>query len=189
MSFESELDLGPPPAAPVVDFGDPLDALSGPPAAPPPASSDPFGQELSLDSLGPSPAPPGSTGELELDLGPSPAPASPSSNSDPFGSALDSPFAEEPAAAPPALEDPFGSALGAPPPAPPQVDSMMGLGAPGGSSSFTSDPVSAEASIEISAGALSANPVEITVPVELNLSGRGGDILVPIRLQLKIKVR
>ena len=173
----------------MVDLGDPLDALSGPPAAAPPPPSDPFGQELSLDSLGPSTAPPGSTGELELDLGPSPAPAGPSGGADPFGSALDSPFAESPAAAPPALEDPFGSALEAPSTAPAPLDSMASLGAPGGSSSFTADPVSAEASIEISAGALRANPVEISVPVELNLSGRGGDILVPIRLQLKIKVR
>jgi hypothetical protein len=176
----------------MVDLGDPLDALSGPPPGPPPAG-DPFGQELSLDALTetPAPPPPGSTGELDLDLGgPGPSSSGAPSN-DPFGSALDSPFGEPPDVAPPALEDPFGSALSAPAPPPPaaSLDSMMDLGAPGGSSSFTSDPVSAEASIEIPAGALRANPVEISVPVELNLSGRGGDILVPIRLQLKIRIR
>jgi len=38
-------------------------------------------------------------------------------------------------------------------------------------------------------GALQASPVEVTVPVELTLSGGGQDILIPIRLQLKIRVR
>jgi small GTP-binding protein len=206
LSLDSELDLGPAPTP--VDLGDPLDALSGPGPAPlpiPEPPSDPFGQELSLDSLGmepAAPAPAGGLGDLELDLGsPEPAPAPPAG--DPFGSALDSPFGEppapEPVAMPAALEDPFGSSLDASSPfdtpapmtavADSPLDSMMELGSPGGSSSFTSDPVSAEASIEIPAGALQSDPVLITVPVELNLSGGGRDILVPIRLQLKIKVR
>jgi hypothetical protein len=66
---------------------------------------------------------------------------------------------------------------------------MMELGAPGGSSSFTSDPVSAEASVDIPAGALKTDPVQISVPIELKLSGAGREILVPIRLQLKIRIR
>ncbi|MEO5762524.1 MAG: hypothetical protein ABIR28_09470 [Vicinamibacteria bacterium] len=66
---------------------------------------------------------------------------------------------------------------------------MMELGAPGGSSTFTSDPVNVEASVEVPSGALSAEPVQVTVPVEITLSGGGRDILIPIRLQLKIRVR
>ena len=62
-------------------------------------------------------------------------------------------------------------------------------GAPGGSSSFTSDPVSAQASIDIAAGALRADPVQVTVPVEISLTSGGREILVPIRLQLKIRIR
>ena len=195
LSLDNELDLGPasPPAP--VDFGDPLDALSGPGAAPAPPT-DPFGPELSLDSLGdaPPPAPAGATGELELDLGPA-APAS-SGPGDPFGSALDSPFGGPPAQnQPAALDDPFGSALEPPPAAPPPpsagspLDSMMELGAPGGSSSFTSDPVSVQASVDIPKGALKADPVHVSVPVEISLTSGGREILVPIRLQLKIRIR
>jgi hypothetical protein len=178
-----------------VDFGDPLDALSGPGAASPPPS-DPFGPELSLDSLGeaPRPAPAGATGELELDLGPA-GPAS-SGPGDPFGSALDSPFGGPPAQSQPAaLEDPFGSALDSPSAAQPSraaaspLDSMMELGAPGGSSSFTSDPVNVQASVDIPAGALKADPVHVSVPVEISLTSGGREILVPIRLQLKIRIR
>ena len=65
----------------------------------------------------------------------------------------------------------------------------MELGLPGGSSSFTSDPVSVEASIDVPAGALRADPVEVTVPVELTLQASGREILIPIRLRLKIRVR
>jgi hypothetical protein len=194
LSLDSELDLGPAPP-PAVDFGDPLDALSGPGAASPPPS-DPFGPELSLDSLGeaPRPAPAGATGELELDLGPA-GPAS-SGPGDPFGSALDSPFGGPPAQSQPAaLEDPFGSALDSPSAAQPSraaaspLDSMMELGAPGGSSSFTSDPVNVQASVDIPAGALKADPVHVSVPVEISLTSGGREILVPIRLQLKIRIR
>ena len=186
--------LGGPSSSPgPVDFGDPLGGLSGPGEAPPP--SDPFGPELSLDSLGgaPSSAPgPGSAddGGLDLELAPPPPPAMPDPN-DPFGSALSSEF--DTPAAPAALEDPFGaSPFDPPPPAPSSgspLDSMMELGSPGGSSSFTSDPVSVEASIDVPAGALRADPVEVTVPVELTLQASGREILIPIRLRLKIRVR
>ena len=193
LSLDSELDLGPAPAP--VDFGDPLDALSG--SAPPPASGDPFGPELSLDSLGeapPSSAPAGSTGEIELELGPPPS----TGPGDPFGSALESPFGAGPATAQPAaLDDPFASTLepaapfspppGRPAPAGSPLDSM--LGAPGGSSSFTSDPVNVQASVDIPAGALKADPVQVTVPVEISLTSGGREILVPIRMQLKIRIR
>lgn len=195
LSLDNELDLGPAPSAAPVDFGDPLDALSGPGAAPPPPT-DPFGPELSLDSLGEAPPPPsaGTTGELELDLGPSGPPSS--GPGDPFGSALDSPFGGPPAQSQPAsLDDPFGSALEPPPaaPGPPPagspLDSMMELEVPGGSSSFTSDPVSVQASVDIPKGALKADPVHVSVPVEISLTSGGREILVPIRLQLKIRIR
>ncbi len=197
-SFESTDDLldslgGPGPELAPVDFGDPLDALSGlggTGVAPSP-TVDPFGPELSLDSLGeapgPRPAPAGATGELELDLG-SPEPSS--GPGDPFGSALDSEFAAPPAPGLPApLDDPFGSTLEPAPPAGSPLDSMMELGAPGSSSSFTADPVSVEASVEVPAGSLKADPVQISVPIELRLAGSGRDILIPIRLQLKIRIR
>ena len=191
LSLDHELDLGPAPPPPsLVDFGDPLDALSGP-GAPPPPPTDPFGPELSLDSLGEAPARAGTTGELELDLGPAAAPSS--GPGDPFGSALDSPFGGPPARhQPAALDDPFGSALDAPSGAPSTaspLDSMMELGAPGGSSSFTSDPVNVQASVDIPAGALKADPVHVSVPVEISLTSGGREILVPIRLQLKIRIR
>jgi len=66
---------------------------------------------------------------------------------------------------------------------------MDELGAPGGSSTFTADPVTAVASVEIPAGSLKADLVEVSVPVEINLSGAGREILIPIRLQLKIRIR
>jgi small GTP-binding protein len=204
LSLDSDFDLGPPPANSSAGMDDPLDALSGlgGSAAPPP-TVDPFGPELSLDSLGPSPS--GATGELELDLGLAPAPAGPG---DPFGPTLDMEFGSpSPAPASP-LEDPFGSALepGSPfeggidmemPPPPARgagrrdasADSLSGLGAPGGSSSFTSDPVSVEASVNIPAGSLKADLVEVTVPVDLTMSGGAQDVLIPIRLQLKIRIR
>lgn len=192
LSLDNELDLGPAPSPSPVDFGDPLDALSGPGSAPP-RPSDPFGPELSLDSLGeaPSPPPAGSTGELELDLGPAAPPSS--GPGDPFGSALDSPFGGPPARnQPAALEDPFGSALEPPSVSPggaSPLDSMMELGAPGSSSSFTSDPVNVKASVDIPKGALKADPVHVSVPVEISLTSGGREILVPIRLQLKIRIR
>ena len=195
LSLDNELDLGPAPTP--VDLGDPLDALSGPGDAAP-ANSDPFGPELSLDSLGPSPAPMGQSGELELDLGPTePAPAS--GPGDPFGSSLEMDFAAPPSPPQSPLDDPFGSALDptpAPAPAPPPAKPasapakpMPGLGAPRGSSSFTADPVSVEASVNIPAGALKADLVEVSVPVEINLQSAGQEILLPIRLQLKIRIR
>ena len=49
--------------------------------------------------------------------------------------------------------------------------------------------MSVEASVEIPAGALKANPVQVSVPVELTLSATGREVLVPIRLQLKIRIR
>jgi small GTP-binding protein len=174
LSLDNELDLGPAPSP--VDLGDPLDALSGPGASAP--SSDPFGPELSLDSLGDAPGPratpPGSTGELELDLG-----APPAGPGDPFGAELESPFGSSLEAAPPQARSSAGSPL----------DSMMELGAPGGSSSFTSDPVNVQASVDVPAGALKADPVQVTVPVEITLSSGGREILVPVRLQLKIRIR
>jgi hypothetical protein len=66
---------------------------------------------------------------------------------------------------------------------------MMELGAPGGSSTFTSDPVNVQAAVDIPAGALKADPVQVTVPVEISLTSGGREILVPIRLQLKIRIR
>lgn len=207
LSLDSELDLGPAPPNSSAGTDDPLDALSGlgGSAAPAPAV-DPFGPELSLDALGPSPA--GATGELELDLGPAPAPAGPG---DPFGPTLDMEFAPPSPAPSSPLEDPFGSALepGSPfdggmdmemPPPPaapargagrrdPSADSLSGLGAPGGSSSFTSDPVSVEASVTIPAGSLKADLVEVSVPIDLTMSGGAQDVLIPIRLQLKIRIR
>ncbi|MBK5256323.1 MAG: GTPase domain-containing protein, partial [Vicinamibacteria bacterium] len=169
LSLDNELDLGPSPGPAPVDFGDPLDALSGP--GTPAPGNDPFGPELSLDSLGEAPGsglgPAGHTGELELDLvslGPAAGPG------DPFG---DSPFGEPPppppASVPPSplpLDDPFGSSLegsspfDSPPPEPKTrstgsaLDAMAELGAPGGSSSFTSDPINVEAAVDIPAGAL-----------------------------------
>lgn len=204
LSLDSELDLGPAPPNSSAGTGDPLDALSGLGGSSAP-TVDPFGPELSLDSLGPSPAP---AGDLELDLGPPPAPAGPG---DPFGPTLDIEFAT-PSPAPSPLDDPFGSALEPgspfdggmememppPPPAPPSrgagrregsANSLSGLGAPGGSSSFTADPVSVEASVTIPAGSLKADLVEISVPVDLTMSGGAQDVLIPIRLQLKIRVR
>src|SRR6185436_1758716 len=87
----------------------PLDALSGPGGSgPASANADPFGPELSLDSLGPSPSPAGPTGEMELDLQ---SPGGSSGPGDPFGSALDSPFGAPPASSPSPLDDPFGSSL------------------------------------------------------------------------------
>lgn len=205
LSLDSELDLGPAPANSSAGVGDPLDALSGLGGAAAPAPpTDPFGPELSLDSLGPGPAPAG--GDLELDLGPPPAPAGPG---DPFGPTLDMEFASPPPAPASPLEDPFGSALEPgspfdagpemempPPPAPARgagrrepADSLSGLGAPGGSSSFTSDPVSVEASVTIPAGSLKAEVVEVSVPIDLTMSGGAQDVLIPIRLQLKIRIR
>jgi small GTP-binding protein len=196
LSLDNELDLGPAPPPAPADLGDPLDALSA--GAPPARNVDPFGPELSLDSLGEAPSPPppaGTTGEIELELGPPPSPAGPG---DPFGSALSSPFDPAPAtAAPASLEDPFASTLGpgspfdaaAPAAAGSPLDSMVELGSPGGSSSFTSDPVSVQASVDIPRGALKADPVQVTVPVEISLSSGGREILVPIRMQLKIRIR
>jgi small GTP-binding protein len=184
-----------PAPAPMIDLDDPLDALSSPgPSASP--TVDPFGPELSLDSLGgPPPPPPGATGELDLDLG-APASAGPG---DPFGSGPGSPFDSGHLSKPQknALPDPFGSplepaspfdspldsALGSP------LDSMAELGAPGGTSSFTADPVNVSASVDIKAGAHSADPVHVNVPLEVTLSSGGREILVPIRLQLKIRIR
>jgi small GTP-binding protein len=183
LSLDNELDLGPPPSA---SPGNPFDALGSDPTSSPP--SDPFGPELSLDSLGDPPraTPPGSTGELELDLGPGPATSGPG---DPFGS--DSPFDTTPAPSQPAaLDDPFGSALGIPSTPTPRPAAPPPLGSSGGSSSsFTSDPVNAEASVDVPAGALKAAPVNVTVPVEISLTSGGREILVPIRLQLKIRIR
>ncbi len=191
------MDLGPAPPPPI-ELNDPLDALSalgGP--GPAPAPVDPFGPELSLDSLGPAPGlpsmPAGTTGELELDFG-----SSASGPGDPFDSALDEPLA---APLPATLDDPFGSALepsspfdepaaSSPAPAPDSpFDSIGELGSPGGASTYSADPVSAEAIVEIPAGSLKADVVDISVPVEINLAGRGREILIPIRLQLKIRIR
>lgn len=191
LSLDNELDLGPAPTP--VDLGDPLDALSGHGASAA-ANSDPFGPELSLDSLGPAPTPTGQTGELELDLG-TPAPSS--GPGDPFGSSLEMDFAAPPPAQPSPLDDPFGSALDTvPPPPPPPPPSrpaagkpIAGLGAPRGSSSFTSDPVSVDAAVNIPAGAIKADLVEVSVPVEISLQNAGQEILIPIRLQLKIRIR
>ena len=171
-SFASNDDLldslgGQGPAPSPVDFGNPLDSLpgsTGSVAGRSPAA-DPFGPELSLDSLGEAPG---------------------SGPGDPFGSPLDSSFATPPPSNRPApLDDPFGSSLEAASP----LDSMMELGAPGGSSSFTSDPVSVEASVDVPAGSVRASPVQVSVPIELTLSGSGRDIVIPIRLQLKIRIR
>ena len=199
LSLDSELGLGPSS----LDFGDPLDALSG---ASPSPTPDPFGPELSLDALGEAPGPSsmGSPGELDLDLG---SPAGVSGPGDPFDSPLDSEFDPSPgvAASPAssALDDPFGPSLeaspfdaspssaqghsGSPPRSP--LDSMMDLGTPGGSSSYTADPVTVDASVDIPAGSLRADPVQVSVPIELTLSATGRDILIPIRLQLKIRIR
>ncbi len=197
LSLDNELDLGPPRAAAPLDLGDPLAALSGPGPAP---NDDPFGPELSLENLGNAPVIDpnrgGKTGEFERRQG---SPSSSAGPGDPFG---DSPFGE-PAVAQSAspLDDPFGSSFeaassfGSVPPsrrgtaAGSPLDALTELGAPGGSSSFTSDPVGVEASVDVPAGALKANPVLVTVPVELTLSGSGRDILIPIRLQLKIRIR
>ena len=201
LSLDNELDLSPapPPGPSVVDFGDPLDALSGSGGGPAPA--DPFGGELSLDSIDEAslalPEPPSGSvdGGLDLDLGP-PPPHATLDSTDPFASPLGSEFDAPPTTA--ALDDPFGSPLdvdasspfGAPPPATASpLDSMMELGAPGGSSTYTSDPVSVEASIDIPAGSRGTEPVQITVPVELTLQAGGRDVLIPIRLQLKIRIR
>jgi len=188
LSLGDELDLGPAPT--LIELGDPLDALSGPGPAPGAANSDPFGPELSLDSLGPAPTPAGATGELELDLG-SPEPTS--GPDDPFGSSLEMDFGSAPGPGPAALDDPFGAALEPPPPpptpAPASPSRTPGLGPSGGSSSFTSDPVSVDASVNIPAGSLKAELVEVSVPVEIHLSSAGQEILVPIRLQLKIRIR
>jgi len=117
--------------------------------------------------------PSGATGELELDLGPpGSGPGDPFASESPFGAALDPP-------APPAPRRPS---------APSPLDSME-LGSPGGSSSFTSDPVNVQASVDVPAGALKADPVQVTVPVEITLSSGGREVLVPIRLQLKIRIR
>ena len=185
LSLGDELDLGPAPTP--IELGDPLDSLSGPGPAPAPANSDPFGPELSLDSLGPAPTPAGPTGELELDLG-SPEPSS--GPGDPFGPSLEMDFAS-PAAAQAPFDDPFGSALEPEPPPPPAPAPARPkpLGPSGGSSSFTSDPVSVDASVNIPAGALKADLVEVSVPVEISLSSAGQEILVPIRLQLKIRIK
>ncbi len=95
-----------------------------------------------------------------LDLGPPPVVAGPG---DPFGSPLDSAFSPAPSSSEPApLGDPFGSSPEASPsdspePGPlatssaPPPDSMTELGALGSSSSFTSDPVNVEASVDIDA--------------------------------------
>ena len=185
LSLGDELDLGPAPT--LIELGDPLDSLSGPGPGPASANSDPFGPELSLDSLGPAPTPAGPTGELELDLG-SADPAS--GPGDPFGPSLEMDFGSPPP--PPApLDDPFGSALEPepPPPPPPAPARAKPLGPSGGSSSFTSDPVSVDASVSIPAGALKADLVEVSVPVEISLSSAGQEILVPIRLQLKIRIK
>lgn len=185
LSLGDELDLGPAPTP--IELGDPLDSLSGPGPAHGSANSDPFGPELSLDSLGPAPTPAGPTGELELDLG-SPEPSS--GPGDPFGPSLEMDFAP-PAAAQAPFDDPFGSALEPEPPPPPAPAPARPkpLGPSGGSSSFTSDPVSVDASVNIPAGALKADLVEVSVPVEISLSSAGQEILVPIRLQLKIRIK
>jgi len=184
LSLDSELDLGPAPPNSSAGIGDPLDALSGLGGASAPSPTvDPFGPELSLDSLGPSPAP---AGDLELDLGPPPAPAGPG---DPFGPTLDMEFGAPSPAPPSALEDPFGSALEPGSPFDGGVELEMPPPPPGGSSSFTSDPVSVEASVTIPASSLKADLVEISVPVDLTMSGGAQDVLIPIRLQLKIRIR
>lgn len=102
-------------------------------------------------------------------------------------------FGSAPGPGPAALDDPFGAALEPPPPpptpAPASPSRTPGLGPSGGSSSFTSDPVSVDASVNIPAGSLKAELVEVSVPVEIHLSSAGQEILVPIRLQLKIRIR
>jgi hypothetical protein len=198
LSLDSELGLGPAPDA--VDLGDPLEALSGPAAESSP-NVDPFGPGLSLDSSegSPSPEPSAAAGEeLDLDLGPPPGPGDPG---DPFGSPLDSAFSPAPSSSEPEpLGDPFGSspeasAFDSPEPGPraassaPPPDSMAELGALGSSSSFTSDPVNVEASVDLDASSLKADPVHVSVPIELDLSAGGRNILIPIRLQLKIRIR
>jgi hypothetical protein len=202
LSLDSELGLGPAPES--VDLDDPLEALSGPAAGSSP-NVDPFAAGLALDSPegSPSPVPSAAAGveELDLDLGPPPVLADPG---DPFESPLDSAFpAAPPSSEPVPLGDPFGasvevvqaSAVDSPEPGPepasstPPQDSMAELGALGGSSSFTSDPVNVEASVDISASSVKADPVHVSVPIELDLSGGGSNILIPIRLQLKIRIR
>ena len=49
--------------------------------------------------------------------------------------------------------------------------------------------MSVDASVNIPAGALKADLVEVSVPVEISLSSAGQEILVPIRLQLKIRIK
>ena len=131
-----------------------------------------------------------STGELDLDLAPPPGTGAPDPG-DPFGSGLDSPFGDPVAAAAPSpLDDPFGSALdlGAPGP-PPRALELDLPPAPSGSSSFTADPVSVSASVDVERGAFAAEPVTIQVPVEVTLTSGGREILVPIRLQLQVRIR
>jgi len=199
LSLDSELGLGPAPDS--VDLGDPLEALSALAAEPSP-NVDPFGPDLSLDSSEGSPSPESAAAagaeELDLDLGPPPVLADPG---DPFGSPLDSAFSPAPSSSEPApLGDPFGSSPEASPsdspePGPlatssvPPPDSMAELGALGSSSSFTSDPVNVEASVDVDASSLKADPVHVSVPIELDLSGGGRSILIPIRFQLKIRIR
>lgn len=203
--LDDEFDLGP-PQAPLVNSEDPFDALSGlatpvPEDIPAPPTGLAIGGLLDRGDSSPSAVGPSEV-ELDVDLD---LPVVPDPG-DPFGSDLDSPFNSQPEAGPPAplpstLEDPFGSSLepvspfGPPPglPLPPTsgspLDSILDLGPPGGSTSFTSDPVSLSASVDIPAGAFSADPVHVTVPVEITVSSTGREILIPIRLQLKIRIQ
>lgn len=174
---EIDLDLGPALAA-AEPVDDPLAGLSGSVAGPEPGA-DPFGSEFSLESLGGGSVsiPTANTSELDLDLLAPPPATDPA---DPFG------FDDAPAPSsplPPALDDPFASALEPTPPPPERVPVL------GGSSSFTADPVSVEAVIDIPSGTLTATPVNVHVPVEITISSGDREILVPIRLQLKVRIR
>jgi hypothetical protein len=132
-------------------------------------------------------------GELELDLGPPASTVAPASEpTDPFGPSLEMDFAAAPPVQPAALDDPFGSALDPEPPPPqsqpPLARAAADLDVPRGSSSFTSDPVSVDAAVSIPAGRLSADLLEVSVPIEISLANAGQEILIPIRLQLKIRI-
>lgn len=181
LSLDAELDLGPVPSPPARPSAKPVSApledpfgFAPPSATPPP---DPFGFEELPSSAG-------AADPLDALTGSTPI-QSP-------GNPLDDLGFDSPGGAPASLDlDLPGNPPGDPPA--PSLDSILDPPSPsvqtGASTAFTADPVSAAAEVNVSAADLRSAPVQISIPVQLKIASGVSEILIPIKLQLKINIR